>query len=158
MPNRVGRVATEPLGQRVARLRAEHGWTQHELAERIAISRVAVSHLELGISAPSERTVTLLAGVFHLEPHELVVGTNYPDAKAERLPLVAARYTEAEFQVALLRRDLEWLGRLQVPGGSAALASRTRDEWRRTLDRLEGLTLDRRERRLLRAARASLEG
>src|SRR5687768_6658107 len=85
---------TETLGQRIGRLRSLIGWTQQELADRIAVSRVAVSHLEMGISVPSERTVTLLAGVFHLEPHDLIDGTAYPDAKAERLPMVTARYTE----------------------------------------------------------------
>ena len=81
---------------------AKLGWTQAELAERVGISRVAVSHLEAGISTPGERTVALLAGVFKVEPHELVAGTDYPAAKAERLPVVAARYTEVEHQLALL--------------------------------------------------------
>jgi transcriptional regulator with XRE-family HTH domain len=91
----------EPFGRRVARLRGALGWTQQELADRVAISRVAVSHLELGISVPSERTVTLLAGLFKLEPGELVAGTTYPEAKAERLPLVVARHTEVELQIRL---------------------------------------------------------
>jgi transcriptional regulator with XRE-family HTH domain len=109
----------ETLGQRVARLRCLLGWTQQELADRAAISRVAVSHLELGITVPSERTLALLAGIFHLEPPELVEGTSYPEAKTERLPLVAARYTEVELQVALLQRDLAWLARLPGLEGAA---------------------------------------
>src|SRR6266540_1921061 len=91
----------ESLGARIARLRAGRGWTQEDLATRLAASRVAVSHFELGLALPSERTVVLLAGLFKLEPHELVAGTNYPAAKAERLPAAACRYTEAELQVAL---------------------------------------------------------
>src|SRR5436309_10554189 len=97
----------ENLGRRIALHRSKLGWTQQELAERLAISRVAVSHLEAGLSDPGERTVTLLAGVFKVEPHELVAGTTYPIAKGERLPAVAARYTEAELQVELLDADLE---------------------------------------------------
>ena len=77
---------SEPLGHRIAKHRAELGWTQAELAERVGISRVALSHIESGISNPGERTVALLAGVFKVEPHELVAGTDYPQAKAERLP------------------------------------------------------------------------
>ena len=96
--------AAESLGRRVADHRAKLGLTQQELAERLGISRVAVSHLEAGVSDPGERTVTLLAGLFKLEPHELVAGTSYPPAKADRLPVVAARYTEVELQLALLDR------------------------------------------------------
>jgi transcriptional regulator with XRE-family HTH domain len=98
---------TEILGRRIADLRSKLGWTQQELAERIGVSRVALSHVEAGMSDPGERTVTLLAGVFKVDPHELVAGTNYPPAKADRLPLVTARYTEVELQLVLLERDLE---------------------------------------------------
>ena len=82
------------LGRRIARLRADLGWTQQDVADRLGVSRVAVSHIESGLSVPSERTITLLAGLFKLEPHELVADTAYPMAKAERLPVVACRYTE----------------------------------------------------------------
>src|SRR3954447_5135504 len=80
----------ENLGTRIADLRAKLGWTQQDLADRVGISRVAISHLEAGMSQPGERTVALLAGLFRLEPHELVAGTTYPPAKAERLPVVTA--------------------------------------------------------------------
>ena len=99
----------ERLGRRIAAHRAKLGWTQQQLAERLAVSRVAVSHLESSLSVPGERTVALLAGVFGLEPHELVAGTDYPVAKADRLLVVAARWTEVEHQLALLARDLWWL-------------------------------------------------
>jgi transcriptional regulator with XRE-family HTH domain len=119
----------ENLGRRIADLRAKLGWTQQQLADRIGISRVALSHLEAAMSEPGERTVTLLAGVFKVEPYELVAGTSYPPAKADRLPLVTARYTEVELQLALLDQDIargeppvaEWDARL------AALASTTHD-------------------------------
>src|SRR5688572_11380530 len=77
-----GVVAPINLGQRIAQLRAELGWTQQELAERLGISRVALSHIEaagmLRATTPGERTIALLAGLFKMEPHELVAGTNYP--------------------------------------------------------------------------------
>jgi transcriptional regulator with XRE-family HTH domain len=135
--------AGDDLGRRVARLRGELGWTQQELAERLGISRVAVSHLEAGMTVPGERTVTLLAGLFKLEPHELVADTSYPSAKAERLPVVACRYTEAELQLRLLARDVE---------AGADLA-----EWRPRLTALAALAYDRREREALRDALAALD-
>jgi transcriptional regulator with XRE-family HTH domain len=120
------------LGQRIGALRAERGWTQQQLADRLGISRVAVSHLETDLNTPGERTVALLAGVFRMEPHDLVAGTSYPVAKADRLPLVVARWTEAEHQIALLGRDLAWLER----GTSHAVAEAVLAEWEATLAKL----------------------
>jgi transcriptional regulator with XRE-family HTH domain len=146
----------ETLGQRISHLRCRLGWTQQELADRLAISRVAVSHLEMGISVPSERTIVLLAGVFHLEPLELVDGTAYPEAKSERLPLVAARYTEVELQMALLQSDLAWLDRIGREGLADSLVEQVRTEWRRRIADLMTRGLDAGERRLLSEARAML--
>lgn len=119
----------EHLGRRIAKHRTELGWTQQELAERIGISRVAVSHLESGDNVPGERTVTLLAGIFKLEPHELVEGTDYPTGKAERLPVVTARYTEVELTLRLYSAGVVERGVLQ------ALLGRTHD--RREREALE---------------------
>lgn len=135
---------TERLGRRVADLRAKLGWTQQELADRLAISRVAVSHLESGLSEPGERTVTLLAGVFKVEPHELVADTTYPAAKADRLPLVAARYTEAELQLRLAQQDLERVELLAPHEADAVLRA-----WLDRLRALRELTADRSERDVL---------
>ncbi len=135
---------SEHLGRRIARLRNDLGWTQRDLADRLGISRVAVSHLEAGMNTPGERTITLLAGVFKLEPHELVADTDYPRPKAERLPVVACRYTEVELQLRLFERD--------VMTGTADL-----DDWRHQLAALEALAHDRRERQALRDARLRLD-
>src|SRR3954466_16354435 len=71
----------ENLGRRIAILRGSLGWTQQDLADRLALSRGAVSHIEAGLREPGERTITLLAGLFKVEPWELVAGTAYPEAK-----------------------------------------------------------------------------
>ena len=135
------------LGDRIAALRAERGWTQQELADRLAISRVAVSHLEArGMDAtPGERTIALLAGLFKLEPHELVEGTNYPVAKAERLPVVVCRYTEVELQLRLLELDEE-----------RGLDSQRLADWAERLRVLAKVTHDRGETELLDDARRRL--
>jgi transcriptional regulator with XRE-family HTH domain len=134
----------ETLGQRIARLRARRSWTQERLAEQLAASRVAVSHFELGLALPSERTIVLLAGLFKMEPHELIAGTGYPAAKAERLPPVACRYTEVEFQLAILRRDLEWAGRLDQDRWKDIA-----EAWRVKLEALTEQAYDEEERTLL---------
>ena len=137
----------ETLGQRIARLRARRGWTQERLAVQLAASRVAVSHFEMGLALPSERTIVLLAGLFKLEPHELIAETSYPTAKAERLPPNACRYTEVEFQLALLERDMEWATRL---GGS--VQQQVIEDWRTKLTALLELTYDEGERAILQEA------
>jgi hypothetical protein len=71
------------------------------------MSRTAISHLEGGISEASERTVILLAGLFGLEPHELVAGTLYPPTKAERLPTVTNRHTAVDMALARLNAQRE---------------------------------------------------
>src|SRR3546814_13310064 len=91
----------------MAKLRAGLGGTQQDLADRVAVSRVALSHIESDISVPGERTVALLAGVFDLEPHDLVVDSTYPRAKADRLPLVVTSHTEVALQVRRLDQEIE---------------------------------------------------
>jgi transcriptional regulator with XRE-family HTH domain len=135
----------EAVARRIAGLRAKLGWTQQELADRLAISRVAVSHLEAGMTAPSERTVVLLAGLFKVEPLELVAGTSYPVARAERLPLVAARYTEAELLEALLDNDLAWLERT----GDEHHARNVLDQWDLRLHAVDDTAIDPGERALI---------
>lgn len=142
----------ETLGQRIARLRTRRNWTQERLAEQLAASRVAVSHFELGLALPSERTIVLLAGLFKLEPHELIAGTGYPAAKAERLPPIACRYTEVEFQIALLHRDLEWAARLDQ-----AARNEIADAWRGKLQALAERAYDAGEQTLLEKAGEQLE-
>ena len=83
-----------------------------------------MSHLETDINTPGERTVALLAGLFRMEPHELVDWTSYPVAKADRLPVVVARWTEVEHQLALLDRDLRWL-----ESADRSVARRVLAEW-----------------------------
>src|SRR3954453_9629605 len=122
------------LGRRIAAMRGALGWTQQELADRLAVSRVAVSHIEAGLRDPGERTGTLLAGLFKVEPWELVAGTAYPDAKSERLPVVACRYTEVELQLRLLELDRE-----------RGLDAPRRREWDDRLAALTKTTFDRRE-------------
>lgn len=141
------------LGQRISVLRAERGWTQQQLADRLGISRVAVSHLETDLNTPSERTVAILAGLFRLEPHDLVAGTSYPMAKADRLPLVVARWTEVEHQLALLERDLEWL---DAGAGDRATAERVLARWEADLAKLAADVREPGEAALVADARRSL--
>lgn len=144
------------LGKRIAALRVERGWTQQRLADRLGISRVAVSHLETDLNIPSERTVALLAGLFRMEPHDLVDGTSYPVAKADRLPTVVSRWTEVEHRLALLDVDLWWLDQADGSGLSHRAVDALLAEWDARLAKLADVARDRAEIEALAVARRRL--
>ena len=151
------KAALEPIGQRIARLRTARGWTQQNLAERLAISRVAVSHIEMALSTPSERTITLLAGLFKTPPHELVAGTTYPAAKGEKLPHVVCCFTSLEMELALFENDLTWVERLAHTPECRALAGEIFSRWSPRLEYLAAESFDESDRTLTAAAREKLQ-
>ena len=142
----------QPLGRRIGERRAAAGLTQQQLSARIAMSRAALSHLEAGITVASERSVCLLAGAFGVEHHELVAGTDYPLAKAERLPLSVARHTQVDLVLALLDNDLTWCARLE----DRSLTTRVTNDWLARLADHTDQTDDPAERARLRDARTAL--
>ncbi len=142
----------EKLGQRIGELRRRAGFTQQELADRLAISRVAVSHLESGITQPSERTVALAAGLFKVEPHELVAHTDYPSARAERLPPVVARYTETELVVAVVDELVRLAPSLERRSARGAL-----EPWRLRIVALQAEAVSPSEVQLLRECRRRID-
>ena len=146
-------MSLETIGKRIARLRQANRWTQEALSARLAISRVAVSHIEMDLTIPSERTIALLAGLFKLSPHELVAGTTYPLAKAERLPPVTCQYTPLEQELALLENDAGWLERLSASPIDTAECRRLREElqrkWQARLEYWSEAQLDEREKEIL---------
>lgn len=146
----------ETIGQRIARLRQAHGWTQEALAVRIAISRVAISHIEMDLSTPGERTIVLLSGVFKLRPPDLVAHTTYPQAKAERLPPFVCTYTELELKLALLENDLAWLAEVSRQQSWSQLAAQVREKWLAELAEWQEQLLDEQERALVAEARHAL--
>jgi transcriptional regulator with XRE-family HTH domain len=146
----------ETIGQRIAARRRQLGWTQEQLAEQIAISRVAVSHIETDLSVPGERTITLLAGTFKCTPYDLVAGTTYPQAKAERLPATAYWYTELDLQMALLDRDVGWLEQLQNSDDFSRWANEIRHYWLPQLSMLRRGAASAAERERISTARRAL--
>ena len=146
----------ERIGKRIAHLRQEQGWTQQALAARLGISRVAISHIELDLTVPSERTIALLAGVFKCAPHELVRDTTYPQAKIDRLPLQVAMYTQLELDLALMENDLAWLGGLSGELSRNRLAVEVWERWAPRLDAWEQGWREQPERALIHAGRQAL--
>lgn len=147
----------EIIGKRIAYLRQKHGWTQQSLAHRLAMSRVAISHIEMDLTIPSERTITLMAGVFKLSPSLLVAGTSYPTAKAERLPGLTATYTDLELMHALLCNDLEWLGRLDASPQNGEVSKQVLGKWFSIIDSLDSATHDEHEAEIANGIRQLLK-
>jgi transcriptional regulator with XRE-family HTH domain len=146
----------ERIGKRIAQHRQDHELTQEVLAAKLGISRVAISHIELDISVPGERTIALLAGVFKCTPYELVQGTTYPQAKADRLPTHVAMYTQLELDLALLSNDLDWLGCLEETPARLRLVDEIQRKWSARLDVLALEWLDPPDRALIRSGRQAL--
>jgi transcriptional regulator with XRE-family HTH domain len=139
----------ESIGKRIAYLRQKNGWTQQTLADRLAMSRVAISHIEMDLTIPSERSITLIAGVFKLSPSDLVEETTYPRAKAERLPELTAIYTEIELNYILLQNDMEWLDRLDDPAVKRVCLLKVLEKWYPRLEKWSFRYTDEKETSIL---------
>jgi hypothetical protein len=90
----------------------------------------------MDLSLPGERTITLLAGLFKVSPLELVDGTTYPQAKAERLPTIACCYTKQELDLAILENDLQWLQRMEKKNNIQNIKVELWKMWYPLLDKL----------------------
>lgn len=122
------------------------------LAARLAVSRVAVSHIEMDLSVPSERTITLLAGIFKQSPQNLVQDTTYPQAKAEKLPTIVCSYTRLEYEMALFENDLAWIARSSTSSLTPEDAQKIIRQWRTRLEAFSPDELDASEREILNQA------
>ena len=61
------------LGQRIAQLRHERGWTQQELAEKIGVAQQTLAHYEVARIRVPASTLPLLATLF-MTPIDTLVG------------------------------------------------------------------------------------
>lgn len=146
----------ETIGKRISRLRQAHNFTQQAIAARLAISRVAVSHIEMDLIIPSERTITLLAGLFKISPIILVEGTTYPKEKVERLPETSCCYTQLELDLALLDNDLNWLTQLKSHPNYLQFCSKLNKKWQSRLEELEINCVNETDRILINVRRQAL--
>jgi transcriptional regulator with XRE-family HTH domain len=146
----------QTIGKKIAQLRGEHGWTQQYLADRIAISRVAISHIEMDLTIPGERTITLLAGMFKITPYVLVADTTYPQAKSDRLPQTACCYTPLENALSLLENDMKWLRKIRKTPLFANCYQDISTQWLNKLAKWESQTFDSIEKDTIQEARVRL--
>ena len=62
------------IGKNIKRFRAEKGMTQEQLAERLHVTRQAVSNWEQGKTQPDLETLSAMAEVFEVPVEELIYG------------------------------------------------------------------------------------
>lgn len=66
------------LGARIGAMRREKGWTQLELAEKMAVTDKAVSKWERDLSWPDAASLPRLAALFGLTVDQLIGGEEQP--------------------------------------------------------------------------------
>lgn len=119
------------LGERLARLRAQAGLSQDDLAERLDVSRQSVSKWENNVSVPDLDKLVKLGEVFGISLDELVKGEALPAAEPGAWRRLAALYRERGYLLGwaisawgawgLLRSVWSCLAALPVLGGQATL-------------------------------------
>lgn len=62
------------IGKTIKKIRAERGMTQEQLAERLHVTRQAVSNWEQGKTQPDVETLSSMAEVFEVSVEELIYG------------------------------------------------------------------------------------
>jgi len=66
-------------GDRIALLREKHALTQEDLANKLGISRAALSHYETSRREPDYDTINKIASFFHVSIDYLLGRTSQPD-------------------------------------------------------------------------------
>ena len=70
--------STQKFGGYLSRLRKERDMTQSELADRLNLTRQAVSKYETGDSFPDVSILVSIANIFHVTLDELIRSGNPP--------------------------------------------------------------------------------
>ncbi|MCW2919593.1 MAG: transcriptional regulator, family [Actinomycetia bacterium] len=91
---------TSFYGWKIRTLRDERGWTQSELGKKLALSDDAVSKLELGKSAPDNRTGELLDETFGTGTYFTELA---PLVRKERIPGPARSLAQSEATASTIR-------------------------------------------------------
>jgi transcriptional regulator with XRE-family HTH domain len=87
-----GEEIEQRIAKRLARLRAEHGWSLEELSERTGISRASLSRLERSELSPTAATLGKLCTVYGWTLSRLMA-----EAETKPVSLVAAA-TQSEWR------------------------------------------------------------
>ena len=73
------------IGKNIKKLRTQKDITQEQLAERLHVTRQAVSNWENGKTQPDVETLSMLAECFEISVEELIYGKKEEPAKEKRV-------------------------------------------------------------------------
>lgn len=73
----------EKIGKFIAELRKENNMTQEELAQKILISRQAISKWERGVSIPDSDILLILSNLFKVSVNEILLGERINETNKE---------------------------------------------------------------------------
>ena len=88
--------------EKLQKLRKGRGWSQEELANRIAVSRQAVSKWELGTAVPDTDNITQLSELFGVTTDYLITDNLDCDEDIPAVARTAANVRKAEQSRQLL--------------------------------------------------------
>ena len=98
MPRKRDEKLLRRVGQRVARTRRDHGWSQEQLAAKIEVEPVTLSRLENGKRALSLSTLALIADA---------LGIGLGDMLDEKRDLPTTEQQPEEAELLRLFKDLQ---------------------------------------------------
>ena len=84
------------LGERVARLRKQRGWTQEHFASLIQVHNRHVSRLERDIMKPNASTLARIAEVLEVSLDELLDSSSTPQAPTIHNPVLLQTFRQAQ--------------------------------------------------------------
>lgn len=75
------------LGDSIIAIRKKHNLTQEEIAEKLDVTRQAVSRWEMGLSAPNIYTLSMISELFQTSVSELLKeDSGFKDMEYEKVP------------------------------------------------------------------------
>lgn len=77
----------QQIGEKLYQQRKAAGFSQEELAEKIGVSRQAVSKWERGESSPDTENLIALAQLYEISIDELIMGENKPNPEGDKVDI-----------------------------------------------------------------------
>jgi transcriptional regulator with XRE-family HTH domain len=116
------------FGERVKDLRNKYQWTQDELADRLEVTKQAVSGWERNVTSPSNKQLIQLADLFHVSTDYMLGRTNFFEINSRptndnliELP-VRREHVPQDLERLLQSHEIIRLGAYKLSSGDKSMA------------------------------------